>query len=66
MLKTHEVFFIGLVTATAVKNQKKTQDNEKDNDTKQHKKLKNSKLQNNYLSTVMYHTLTLTLLVVGK
>ena len=40
MLKTHEVFFIGLVTATAVKNQKKTQDNEKDNDTKQHKKLK--------------------------
>ena len=50
LLKTHEVFFVRLATTTAVKNQKKTQHNEKHNDTKQHKKLKKSKLQNNYLS----------------
>ena len=52
LLKTHEVFFIGLATTTAVKNQKKqkTQHNEKHNDTKKHKKLKKSKLKNNYLS----------------
>ena len=50
LLKTHEVFFTGLTTL--VKNQqKKTQHNEKNNDTKQHKKLKKkNKLQNNYLS----------------
>ena len=35
--KTHEVFFTGFVTTTAVKKPKKTQRNEK-HDTKQHKK----------------------------
>ena len=50
LLKTHKVFFIGLATTTAVKNQKKKQHNEKHNDTKQPKKLKKSELQNNYLS----------------
>ena len=49
LLKTHKVFFTGLATVTAVKNQK-TQHNERHNDTKQRKKLKKSKLQNNYLS----------------
>ena len=33
LLKAHEVFFIGLAIATAVKNQKKQEHNEKHNDT---------------------------------
>ena len=49
LLKAHEVFFIRLATTTAVKNQKKkTQHNEKHNDTKQHKKLKKA----NYKTTI--------------
>ena len=67
LLKTHEVFLIGLATTTAVKNKKKAQHNEKHNDKKQHKKLKKKQITKQlFIKTGMYHTVTLTLSVVEK